>query len=310
MLDQLAGAATDVVDRNAVSAETAGDVHVLHACERVEEVGEGVSPVEWVHEIADVWCGLLQNVVAGEHDVGVVEVEADVTRRVAGGVDNAEAAAGECDDLVVDEKAVGSGLGAHRRLTRGSQSEGITVSCGRSGTFHVVELVRHPLLVTRSGHLIEQVVVVLVHGDPSAGCLADPSAQSGVVRMEVRDHDALDVGHRMPDLGEPRVEALPAVVVTPASVDQDQSAGGFHGVDERVPERVVRDRDRNLEYAITDGRRTVHNKYLLTIRERTLSTSCLPCARLVGDTGPAWREFGMFSGDFGSVRVLSTEWSH
>ncbi len=122
----------------------------------------------------------------------------------------------------------GADSGAYWRLTRGSQSEGITVSCGRSGTFHVVELVRHPLLVTRSGHLIEQVVVVLVHGDPGAGCLADPSAQSGVVRMEVRDHDALDVGHRMPDLGEPRVEALPAVVVAPPSgVDQDQSAGGI-----------------------------------------------------------------------------------
>ncbi len=111
MLDQLAGPTSDVVDRNAVSAETAGDVHVLHPCERVEEIGEGVAFVEGVHEVADVRCCLLQDVVAGEHDVGVVEVEADVTRRVAGGVDNAEASAGECDDLVVREKAVGSRSG-------------------------------------------------------------------------------------------------------------------------------------------------------------------------------------------------------
>lgn len=139
MLDQLAGATSDVVDRNAVSAETAGDVHVLHPCERVEEIGEGVTFVEGVHEVADVRCCLLQDVVAGEHDVGVVEVEADVARRVAGGVDNAEAAAGECDDLVVGEKAVGSGLGAHGRLARGRQFECIAVGFRRSSAFHVLE---------------------------------------------------------------------------------------------------------------------------------------------------------------------------
>ncbi len=205
VLDQLAGATSDVVDRNAVSAETAGDVHVLHSCERVEEVGEGVTLVEGVHEVADVRCRLLQDVVAGEHDVGVVEVEADVTRRVAGGVDNAEATAGECNDLVVREKAVGGRLGAHGRLARGSKPECIAVGCGCSSAFHVLELICHPLVVTRSRHLIEQVVVVLMHGDPGAGRLADPAAQSSVVRMEVRDHDALDVGHRMPDLGEPCV---------------------------------------------------------------------------------------------------------
>ena len=128
MLDQLAGAATDVVDRNAVCTETAGDVHVLHPCERVEEIGEGVTLVEWVHEIADVWCRLLQDVVTGEHDVGVVEVEADVTRRVAGGVDNAEAAAGQRDDLVVREKAVGSGT----RGPTGDSPSAVNLNASRS----------------------------------------------------------------------------------------------------------------------------------------------------------------------------------
>ena len=224
-----------------------------------------------------------------------------MTRRVAGGVDNAEAAAGQRDDLVVREKAVGSGLGAHRRLTLGRQFECITVGFGGSSAFHVLELVGHPFVVACSRHLIEQVVVVLMHGDPGAGRPRGPRPHSPVWSgwKCVTTTPSMSVT-------ECPISASPALrPCQPLSSPQPASTkisppGGFHGVDERVPERVVRDRDRNLEYAITDGRRTVHNKYLLTIRERTLSTSCLPCARLVGDTGPAWREFGMFSGDFGS----------
>jgi hypothetical protein len=70
--------------------------------------------------------------------------------------------------------------------------------------------------------------------------------------MEVRQNYAFDVGNRMSDRFQPRGQAVPRVLVVPSGIDENESAWGLHGIDERVAERVVGDGNRNLEDSIAD----------------------------------------------------------
>lgn len=200
--------------------------------------------------------------VTGEHDVGVFEVEADVPGCVAGGVDGAQPAAGEGDQFVVDDNAVGSRTRARGRLGGRRLLERRYLLRAGPGTHHVEALKLQPLVAATRRHVREQFVVRFVHRDPRTRRLPHPSAQPGVVGMEVGEDDALHVLHRVADLLQPGGEPGPGVVVVPTGVDEDQPTRGFHRVDQCVTEGVVRNRDRYLEDAITDGRRTIHLLYL------------------------------------------------
>ena len=113
-----------------------------------------------------------------------------------------------------------------------------------------------PMRRKRGRHPVEQVVGLVVavvdqlgvggvQGDPRARGLADPPGQPVVVRVDVGDHDALDVGDVAAGLLHAALQRAEGVVGVPPGVHQVGPAVGLEDVDEHVAQRVVGQRHRD-----------------------------------------------------------------
>ena len=95
--------------------------------------------------------------------------------------------------------------------------------------------------------------VALVHRDPRVRRLAHPARQAVVVGVDVRDEHAVALGDVGAGGAEAGDEGVPRLVVVPTGVDEHRAAVGLDEVDERVAERVVRERHADRPQARPHG---------------------------------------------------------
>ena len=229
-----------------------------------------------------------KHVVTGEHELLRRLVETQVTGRVARRPNCGEVPTRHLRSRPVFEEDVGDhGVDQlphrHRRVLQRLQLLGWRA--------HTSERRRHPVqqVVGLVVAVVNELGVGGVQRDPGARGLPDAPGQSVVVGVDVRHHDALDVGDVAPHLLHAGRKRPEGVIGVPAGVDQIRPLVRLEDVDEDVTQRVVRERHRNAPEPVPDlldaGERVVGRGGAagalgvgwsgLRVRVRVLVTRCL-----------------------------------